>query len=203
MRIGYFVHDLGDAAVARRVTMLQRGGAEVALAGFHRTATPPADVAGVAPIPLGHTADGKLAARAMSVVGRRMSAARIAARLGPVDALMARNLEQLAVAAAVRRHLGRVPLTYELLDIHRLLLGRKGELLRRVEGALGAGASQLLVSSPGFVAAYVDPLSRLDLPVGAVVPGPAILEQPDATVVVDPDLTARIDGFGNVIVERK
>ena len=106
MRIGYFVHDLGDAAVARRVTMLQRGGAEVALAGFHRTATPPADVAGVAPIPLGHTADGKLAARAMSVVGRRMSAARIAA----VDAAMVEVAEIAAadVSAATDVELRRV-----------------------------------------------------------------------------------------------
>lgn len=44
--------------------------------------------------------------------------------------------------------------------------------------------------------------ARLDLPVGAVIQGPAILEQPDATTVVDPDLTARIDRYGNVIVER-
>ncbi|WP_395452604.1 hypothetical protein ACHMW5_04915 [Azospirillum melinis] len=44
--------------------------------------------------------------------------------------------------------------------------------------------------------------NRLDLPVGAVVQGPAILEQPDATTVIDPDLSARVDGFGNVIVER-
>lgn len=45
--------------------------------------------------------------------------------------------------------------------------------------------------------------ARLDLPVGAVVDGPAILEQPDATVLVDPDLTARVDALGNVIMERK
>ncbi len=44
--------------------------------------------------------------------------------------------------------------------------------------------------------------ARLDLPVGAVIHGPAVLEQPDATTVVDPDLTARVDGLGNVIVER-
>ncbi len=44
--------------------------------------------------------------------------------------------------------------------------------------------------------------ARLDLPVGAVIHGPAILEQPDATTVVDPDLVARVDAFGNVIVER-
>ena len=44
--------------------------------------------------------------------------------------------------------------------------------------------------------------SRLDLPVGAVVAGPAILEQPDATTVVDPGLAARVDALGNVVIER-
>ena len=44
--------------------------------------------------------------------------------------------------------------------------------------------------------------SRLDLPVGAEIPGPAILEQGDATTVVDPGLKARVDRLGNVIVER-
>jgi len=43
---------------------------------------------------------------------------------------------------------------------------------------------------------------RLALPVGAEIPGPAILEQPDATTVIDPGLCARIDRFGNVIVTR-
>jgi len=45
--------------------------------------------------------------------------------------------------------------------------------------------------------------ARLELPVGAVIEGPAILEQPDATTLVDPDLKARVDDFGNVIVERR
>jgi N-methylhydantoinase A len=44
--------------------------------------------------------------------------------------------------------------------------------------------------------------ARLDLPAGCVIRGPAILEQPDATTVIDPDLVARIDRLGNVIVER-
>ena len=42
--------------------------------------------------------------------------------------------------------------------------------------------------------------ARLLLPVGAEIQGPAILAQPDATTVVDPDLVARVDRFGNVIV---
>lgn len=43
---------------------------------------------------------------------------------------------------------------------------------------------------------------RLDLPVGSVIAGPAVLEQPDATTVIDPGLIARVDEYGNVIVER-
>jgi N-methylhydantoinase A len=44
---------------------------------------------------------------------------------------------------------------------------------------------------------------RLALPVGAEIVGPAILEQPDATIVIDPGLTATVDRLGNVIVTRK
>jgi N-methylhydantoinase A len=44
--------------------------------------------------------------------------------------------------------------------------------------------------------------SRRDLPAGAVISAPAILEQPDATVVVEPGLQGRVDQLGNVILER-
>ena len=36
----------------------------------------------------------------------------------------------------------------------------------------------------------------------AIVEGPAVLEQPDATTVVDPGLIARVDEIGNLIIER-
>ena len=42
---------------------------------------------------------------------------------------------------------------------------------------------------------------RLLLPVGARIEGPAVLEQPDTTIVVDPGLAATIDRFGNVVLE--
>lgn len=45
--------------------------------------------------------------------------------------------------------------------------------------------------------------SRLDLPVDAMIEGPAVLEQSDATIFIDPDLTGRVDALGNLIVERK
>ncbi len=44
--------------------------------------------------------------------------------------------------------------------------------------------------------------SRLELPVGALIEGPAILEQPDATTVIDPGLRGTVDAFGNLVVER-
>jgi N-methylhydantoinase A len=44
--------------------------------------------------------------------------------------------------------------------------------------------------------------SRLDLPAGAEIIGPAILEQADATIVVDPGLAARVDRLGNLVITR-
>ncbi len=43
---------------------------------------------------------------------------------------------------------------------------------------------------------------RLALPVGATIPGPAILEQPDTTVLIEPHFIGRVDAFGNTLIER-
>ena len=43
---------------------------------------------------------------------------------------------------------------------------------------------------------------RLALPVGSQITGPAILEQPDTTVLIEPGLTGRVDKFGNTIITR-
>jgi len=40
------------------------------------------------------------------------------------------------------------------------------------------------------------------LPVGTDIAGPAVLEQSDATTLIDPGLRARTDRLGNVIVTR-
>jgi N-methylhydantoinase A len=42
--------------------------------------------------------------------------------------------------------------------------------------------------------------SRLELPPEARIEGPAILEQPDAGIVIEPGLAGRIDALGNLIV---
>ncbi|MDI1239668.1 MAG: hydantoinase/oxoprolinase family protein [Polaromonas sp.] len=42
---------------------------------------------------------------------------------------------------------------------------------------------------------------RLELPVGARIDGPAILEQPDTTVWLEPGFQATVDSFGNLLVQ--
>ena len=44
---------------------------------------------------------------------------------------------------------------------------------------------------------------RLALPVDTVIAGLAILEQPDTTILIDPGLVGRVDGLGNLIIERR
>ena len=43
---------------------------------------------------------------------------------------------------------------------------------------------------------------RLSLPVGERIHGPAVLEQPDATIFIDPGLEGVVDGYGNLLVQR-
>lgn len=44
---------------------------------------------------------------------------------------------------------------------------------------------------------------RLDLPIGSQISGPAILEQADTTVLIEPGLVGRVDRFGNTIITPK
>lgn len=44
---------------------------------------------------------------------------------------------------------------------------------------------------------------RLALPAGSIIQGPAILTQPDTTVLIEPDLQGRVDRFGNTIIESR
>jgi N-methylhydantoinase A len=44
---------------------------------------------------------------------------------------------------------------------------------------------------------------RLGLPIDTVIKGPAILTQPDTTVLIEPTLQGRVDNFGNTIIEKQ
>jgi succinoglycan biosynthesis protein ExoL len=153
MKLVYFVHDLNDPAVHRRMRMFHAGGAVVSLIGFHR-GPPPATVDGVVPWPLGHTADARLWQRAVAVLGSVLSSARWRSLCTGADAIVARQLETLVLAALARRILTpSAPLIFECLDIHRLMgaPGLGGRLLRAAERRLLTRCQRLLVSSPHFV----------------------------------------------------
>jgi succinoglycan biosynthesis protein ExoL len=166
LHVLYFVHDLADPAVRRRVLTLQAGGAKVTLAGFRRDENALAAISGVTPIELGRTQDARFIQRVGAVAKSALALRSALRHVGKPDVIIARNLEMLALAnRAVSIFGGNLPIAYECLDIHRLLLhdGLAGKTIRGVERYLGAKAGLLLTSSPAFVDNYFDRRSGLDL----------------------------------------
>jgi hypothetical protein len=161
LKIAYFVHDLTDPAVARRVRMLKAGGAEPVVLGFRREAEAPAGVAGAPAIDLGRTHDGRFVQRAGLTALNALTAARLAEHVKGAEVVMARMLESLAIAEAARALAApKARLVYEALDIHRLLVGEgvKSRALRAAERALMRRADLLVVSSPAFLERYYRPM---------------------------------------------
>lgn len=165
LKVLYLAHDLADPAIRRRTMVLEAGGADVTLAGFRRGAAAPEDTRA---IELGVTRDGRFVQRIAAVA---RSAMRLGAKLrgaAKPDVIIARNLEMLALANRAKAVFGgKVPIVYECLDIHRLLLRQDavGRILRGTEHALGRKISLLITSSPAFIENYFRPLSRLEAPI--------------------------------------
>lgn len=207
MKVAYFVHDLSDAAVAKRIGMLREAGAEVSLFGFRRTVEPIPSVAGVEAFNLGRTADARLLSRCASVLSGLCRAPLWRKRLADADVVMARNLEVYVIAALARRlHAPRARLAYECLDIHRLMLGAgpASRALRAVEGGLMDASDLLIVSSPAFTRDYFEPLQRLarrkiDT---LLVENKAIAEGASDTPMPPPGPPWRIGWFGMIRCRR-
>ncbi|MGI6852235.1 glycosyl transferase family 1 [Mesorhizobium sp. 1B3] len=171
LRVLYLVHDVSDPAVGRRVRMLRAGGAEVILAGFRRGAEPVARVDGLAPIELGVTRDGKFAQRIAAVAQAALSASRLLKDIARPDVIVARNLEMLALARRVNAALGGdIPIVYECLDIHRLLLRSDpiGAAMRKAEQFFSRDIGLLVTSSPAFVKHHFRPVLGSALPIELV-----------------------------------
>ena len=73
--------------------------------------------------------------------------------------------------------------------------------LPRPEGVAEKGKRSLFMSGGTAVEAAVYERDRLD--VGSVIAGPAIIEQFDATTVIPPGWAGRVDGFRNLVLEKK
>ncbi|MDG4905572.1 glycosyl transferase family 1 [Mesorhizobium sp. WSM4898] len=168
LHVLYLVHDISDPAVRRRIKMLRAGGAGITLAGFRRTSNPIAEIEGIKPVDLGPTRDGRFAQRIGAVAKAAVSIGAKFAGLARPDLIIARNLEMLALASRARRAFGAgVPIVYECLDIHRLVLRNDliGKTLRGAERHLARDVKLLVTSSPAFVANYFKPFGQIAAPV--------------------------------------
>ena len=166
MRVTYFAADLSDAATVRRVRILRRGGLDLKLVGFRRSATPVTEVEGVEAIDLGQTYSGRLGHRCVQVVQQSFASRTWTDLISGSDALLARNLEMATIANAARRWARlQVPLVYECLDIHgaQLKRGTPYKLLRSWDRHILRRSAALVTSSEAFVTNYFDHLG-INLP---------------------------------------
>ncbi|WP_430404869.1 glycosyltransferase [Hyphomonas sp.] len=151
IKVAFFGHDAGDAAVRRRVRAMQDGG--VSIIGFMMRRQD-----SVAPewdnIDLGQTRDGAFVQRVMRIFSGARVAARSGNMLATADVIYARNLDMLACAFLTKRYVKLdTPVIYESLDVHRLLTRTDliGTLFRAAERSLLRRTIGLVVSSPGFL----------------------------------------------------
>ena len=80
-------------------------------------------------------------------------------------------------------------------DLHLLAPDNQGTIDTAVRGA------RPVWFDGGWTEATI--YERLRLPVGAEIKGPALLEQLDTTIFVEPDLVGKVDDFGNLVISRR
>ena len=185
MRLAYFVHDVADAAVLRRVRMIQAAGVAVTVIGFRRRATPLESLDGARVVDLGRTGDGRFVQRIWAVLRNLAAFGAVREAVADADVIMARNLETLVLAARAAK--GR-RLVYECLDIHRMLLtdGVLQGLVQRVERAALGKVDLIVTSSPRFADAYFRERRGVDTPLLLVENKLPMTEHEAAPSIVPP-----------------
>ena len=124
---------------------------------------------GVEAVDLGQTSDARMLSRAGSVVGALAGVFAWSRGVAGAEVVMARNLEMLVLAWVARSIAApRSILAYEVLDVHRLMLGAGlvSRALRWLERRLLRATSKLVVSSPAFLTGYFEAFGQ---PLPAVV----------------------------------
>jgi len=122
-----------------------------------------------------------------------------------VDRPALRDSFETRYREAYRRLLDGIAI--RVLNLHVALIGRRPKLdlakLAPVGGSIAAakqGERPVYVDGRWHAAAVY---ARRSLPVDVLIAGPAVLEQEDATIFIEPDLQGRVDRFGNIIIERR
>ena len=102
MKLAYFVHDLADPAVSRRLKMLKAGGAEPVVIGFRRTEAAPDRLEDCPVVALGQTFDARLGHRAKMTAKAALRSGRLRRLIRGAEVVLCRQLEMLAVGEAAR-----------------------------------------------------------------------------------------------------
>ncbi len=91
-----------------------------------------------------------------------------------------------------------------ILNLRTAVIGQRPKFDLAGLAPQGAGSTAPRTSRPVHVGAWVEAAiyDRLALPVGAVIPGPAVLEQPDTTILIEPGMTGTVDMHGNLILTK-
>jgi len=94
----------------------------------------------------------------------------------------------------------------EIINIRVALTAPIGRAELKVAGGKGAASSALKGRRQAWVAdrgkfADIPVYDRYALPAGAAIKGPAIIEEPSATMIVPPRARAKVDRAGNLLVD--
>ncbi len=121
-----------------------------------------------------------------------------------------RDIIQSSFEDAYRSSFGRLleGIAMRVLNLRVTVIGRRPKFDLSILGPSGDGSledaktdtRQVWIDDKWWEA---DVYARLEVPEGAIVPGPALLEQPDTTIFIDPDLEGLVDRFGNLVISRK
>ncbi|MEO0703305.1 MAG: glycosyltransferase [Pseudomonadota bacterium] len=171
-RIAVFAFDIAEAAQIRRIQSLRALGHDVVSVSFRRANMNPNFRPQWRNLPLGITANHSYLRRMWQLARALVRTVRGRPFLKDTDIWIARNFDLLVLAALVRRITGRrdVRLVYECLDIHGLFMqaGLKGRLMRWAERRALAATDLLVLSSPGFLRHYFEPVQGYNGPTALI-----------------------------------
>ncbi|NEX93844.1 glycosyltransferase family 4 protein [Caulobacter sp. 17J65-9] len=156
-RVLFFVHNVAESTVRKRVLAFRQHGAEVATAGFRRLTTDPDFEPDWPHTEFGVTRDRAFVRRATQLATAVASLFFKRREIAEAEAIYARNLDMALLAVAASGLSGRrAPFVYEVLDVHRMLASDKplSFIGRAVERLVLKRADLLVVSSPAFVDRY-------------------------------------------------
>jgi N-methylhydantoinase A len=123
-------------------------------------------------------------------------------RASDISADVIRAAFEAAYLAAFGRVLTGIPV--RVMNLRYARIGVRPKFDLAVLAPTGEGSTQPVGEQQVFHAGRwwaAVRYARLDLPVGARIDGPAILEQPDTTVWLEPGFHATVDSLGNLLVK--